>query len=255
VSGTARSGSRPISPQATGPHLLLVEDDDAVRSGVVANLVAHGYRIAEAPTAAAALRSWDAERPDLILLDLGLPDDDGTTIIRRVRREATTPILVLSARGAEPDKVAALEAGADDYVTKPFGLAELRARVAALLRRTAGPAADAAGTIRHGPLRIDLTRREASVAGEPLDLTPREYELLRTMLSQPGRLLTKARLLRAVWGTAYADEGHYLHVYISRLRRKLAVADQDGSLRDLIVAEPGVGYRIAERPERPDLRD
>jgi two-component system KDP operon response regulator KdpE len=234
-------------PASTGgAHLLLVEDDDAMRGSVAANLTAHGYRMVEAADVAEAIRRWDAERPDLILLDLGLPDGDGTTIIRRVRRESTTPILVLSARGAEPDKVAALEAGADDYVTKPFGLAELRARIAALLRRTAGPAADTSGAIRHGPLMIDLVRRVASVDGDPLDLTPREYELLRTMLSQPGRLLTKARLLRAVWGTAYADEGHYLHVYVSRLRRKLAAADPDGSLRDLIVAEPGVGYRVAE---------
>ena len=232
-----------------GAHLLLVEDDEAMRGSIAANLAAHGYRIAEAADAAAAVRSWDAERPDVILLDLGLPDSDGTTIIRRVRREATTPILVLSARGAEPDKVAALEAGADDYVTKPFGLAELRARVAALLRRTAGPAADPAGILRHGTLAIDVARHIATVDGRPLDLTPREYELLRTMLGQPGRLLTKARLLRAVWGTAYADEGHYLHVYVSRLRRKIAEADRDGTIGNLIVAEPGVGYRIAEAPE------
>ena len=232
----------------SGAHLLLVEDDDAMRNTIAANLVAHGYRIAEAPDVAEAIRRWDAERPDVVLLDLGLPDGDGTTIIRRVRREATTPILVLSARGSEPDKVAALDAGADDYVTKPFGLAELRARVAALLRRTAGPAADRAGAIHHGRLTIDVSRRVATVDDAELELTPREYELLRTMLSQPGRLLTKARLLRAVWGTAYADEGHYLHVYISRLRRKLAAADPDGSLRDLIVAEPGVGYRVAEPP-------
>ena len=242
------TSSVPASGAAGGAHVLLVEDDVAVRTSVSANLVAHGYRVAEAPSAAEALRHWDAERPDLILLDLGLPDADGATIIRRVRREATTPILVLSARASEPDKVTALEAGADDYVTKPFGLAELRARVAALLRRTVGPAADTDGSIHHGPLRIDLTRRVATVHDRPLDLTPREYELLRTMASQPGRLLTKARLLRAVWGTAYADEGHYLHVYVSRLRRKLAAADVDGSIRDLIVAEPGVGYRVAERP-------
>jgi two-component system, OmpR family, KDP operon response regulator KdpE len=237
-------------PVATGgAHLLLVEDDEAMRAAVAANLGAHGYRVAEAPTVAEAIRRWDAERPDVILLDLGLPDGEGTTIIRRVRREATTPILVLSARGAEPDKVTALDAGADDYVTKPFGLAELRARVAALLRRTAGPAADPSGAIRHGLLTIDVSRRIATVEGAALELTPREYELLRTMLSQPGRLLTKARLLRAVWGTAYADEGHYLHVYVSRLRRKLAAAAPDGSLRDLIVAEPGVGYRVAEPPD------
>ncbi|HEY8989792.1 MAG TPA: response regulator transcription factor [Candidatus Limnocylindrales bacterium] len=235
---------------AAGAHLLLVEDDDAMRRTVAANLAAHGYRIVEASNVAEAIRRWDAERPDVILLDLGLPDGEGTTIIRRVRREATTPILVLSARGTEPDKVAALEAGADDYVTKPFGLAELRARIAALLRRTAGPAADRSGVIRHGRLTIDVSRRTATVDGVALDLTPREYELLRTMLSQPGRLLTKARLLRAVWGTAYADEGHYLHVYVSRLRRKLATADPDGSLRDLIVAEPGVGYRVGESADQ-----
>src|SRR3954454_15187870 len=159
---------------ATGARILIVEDDEATRSSVVVNLEAHGYRVLEATDVANALRSWEAGRPDLILLDLGLPDGDGSTLIRRVRRDATTPILVLTARGTEPDKVTALEAGADDYVTKPFGLAELRARVAALLRRTAGPAADPAGTIRHGALRIDLTRRIATVADEPLDLTPRE---------------------------------------------------------------------------------
>ena len=217
-----------------------------MRRSVGANLVAHGYRVVEAGDVASALRSWDAERPDLILLDLGLPDGDGGSVVRRVRRESTTPILVLSARGAERDKVAALEAGADDYVTKPFGLAELRARVAALLRRTAGQAADPAGMVSLGPVMLDVVRHVATVGGTPVDLTPREYELLKTMLSNPGRLLTKARLLRAVWGTAYADEGHYLHVYVSRLRRKLAAADAAGETRDLIVAEPGVGYRIAE---------
>jgi two-component system, OmpR family, KDP operon response regulator KdpE len=235
-----------------GAHLLLVEDDEPMRRSVVANLAAHGYRVVEAGDVASALRSWDAERPDLILLDLGLPDGDGGSVVRRVRRESTTPILVLSARGAERDKVAALEAGADDYVTKPFGLAELRARVAALLRRTAGQAADPAGMVSLGPVILDVVRHVATVGGTPVDLTPREYELLKTMLSNPGRLLTKARLLRAVWGTAYADEGHYLHVYVSRLRRKLAAADAAGETRDLIVAEPGVGYRIAEveRPQR-----
>jgi two-component system KDP operon response regulator KdpE len=222
-----------------------------MRQSVAANLTAHGHRVSEAPDGASALRQWDAERPDLILLDLGLPDTDGGTLIRRVRREATTPILVLSARGAERDKVAALEAGADDYLAKPFGLAELRARITALLRRTGGPAADATGIIRLGEVAIDVAARVARVGDTVLDLTPREYELLKTMLSSPGRLLTKGRLLRAVWGTAYAEEGHYLHVYVSRLRRKLAAADPTGRTRDLIVAEPGVGYRIAEDPDRP----
>jgi two-component system KDP operon response regulator KdpE len=234
----------------SGPHLLLVEDDEAMRSSVAANLGAHGIHVSEAADGAAALRHWDAARPDLILLDLGLPDVDGGTLIRRIRREATTPILVLSARGAERDKVAALEAGADDYLAKPFGLEELRARITALLRRTGGPSADVTGTIRHGPVAIDVASRVARVGDTVLDLTPREYELLKTMLAAPGRLLTTGRLLRAGWGTAYAAEGHYLHVYVSRLRRKLAAADPTGATRDLIVAEPGVGYRVAEDPAR-----
>lgn len=229
-----------------GPRILVVEDDEATRAGLVANLRAHDFDVTQAGTAAEALRHWDAGRPDLVVLDLGLPDRDGLTVIRRIRREATTPILVLSARDREVDKVEALELGADDYVSKPAGMAELRARVGALLRRSAGPAADSAGVVTLGPVRIDLSRREATAAGTRLDLTPREYELLKTLLAQPGRVLTRGRLLRAVWGVAYAQEGHYLHVYVSRLRRKLAAADPSGVARDLIVAEPGVGYRVRE---------
>ena len=229
-----------------GADLLLVEDDVPTRRSVVSNLSAHGYRVAEAADAGDALRRWDARRPDLIVLDLGLPDRDGLDVVKRVRREATTPILVLSARDTEREKVAALEAGADDYVTKPFGMAELRARVAALLRRAAGPAADGSGTIVLGPVTIDVAGRQVSVAGSPVDLTPREYELLKVMLSQPGRLLTRGRLLRAVWGTAYDDAPHYLHVYVSRLRRKLRAADATGTVGDLIVAEPGLGYRVRD---------
>ena len=236
----------------TGAHVLLVEDDDATRSSVAANLSAHGYRVVEAIDVRSATGSWEMSRPDVILLDLGLPDGDGLVLIRRVRRDATTPILVLSARDAEPDKVAALETGADDYVTKPFGLPELRARVGALLRRSGGPAADATGRITLGPVVIDVARRTVAVAGTQVELTPREYELLKTMLSQPGRLLTRGRLLRAVWGAAYGDEAHYLHVYVSRLRRKLDAADPTGAASALIVAEPGVGYRIAEPGEAID---
>ena len=229
-----------------GPRLLVVEDDHPTRRAVTANLAANGYVIDEAGDAAEALRRWEVSRPDVIVLDLGLPDRDGLAIVRHVRRDASTPILVLSARGSEPDKVAALEAGADDYVTKPFGMAELRARIRALLRRAGGAASAPDGLLRNGGIVLDPARREVAVEGTPVDLTPREYELLKLMLGQPGRVLTSGRLLRAVWGTRYTDEGHYLHVYVSRLRRKLGEADPSGRARELVSAEPGVGYRVRD---------
>ncbi|HLY15500.1 MAG TPA: response regulator transcription factor [Candidatus Limnocylindrales bacterium] len=223
-----------------GALLLLIEDDVPTRRALVANLVGHGHRVDEAGTAADGLRAWEDRRPDLILLDLGLPDRDGLAIIRQVRREAATPILVLSARGDEHDRVTALEQGADDYLTKPFGLAELRARIAALLRRAAGPRADAGGLLTVGQVSLDVARREVRVGERLVELTPREYELLKVLLGRAGSVVTRSRLLRAVWGAAYSDESHYLHVYVSRLRRKLAAA----GAAELIVAEPGVGYRV-----------
>jgi len=231
--------------QTDAATILLVEDDDATRESIATFLRGHGHDVREAGTAAEALSAWEASRPDLIVLDLGLPDFDGSTVVRRVRREATTPILILSARDREDDKVAALDHGADDYVTKPFGMPELRARIDALVRRAAGPAADAAGQIRVGSLAMDVTRRLVSVHGVPVHLTPREYEVLKVLLMHAGRLVTHGRLLRAVWGSAYGDESHYVHVYVSQIRRKLLAADPTGSVDRLIVAEPGVGYRVA----------
>lgn len=243
-----------------GPRLLLVEDDDAARRHLEAYLARTGYHVDEAGTAADALRAWDAHRADLVLLDLGLPDGDGVDIVRRIRREATTPIVILSARGSERDKIAALEAGADDYLTKPFGTDELNARIRAVLRRAVGPAGDAQGRLTLGPIELDVLRHAVTVAGTPVRLTPREFELLKVLLEHPGRVVTKGRLLRAVWGLAYSEESHYVHVYVNRLRRKLAAADPDGSVEDLIATEPGVGYRMAEDgvrtspagPPRPD---
>jgi two-component system KDP operon response regulator KdpE len=225
--------------------ILLVEDDDATRESIATFLRGHGHEVREASTAAEALAAWEAHRPDLLVLDLGLPDLDGSAVVRRVRREATTPILILSARDREADKVAALDHGADDYVTKPFGMPELRARIDALVRRAAGPGADAAGQIRVGELAMDVTRRLVSVNGVPVHLTPREYEVLKVLLAHAGRLVTHGRLLRAVWGSAYGAESHYVHVYVSQIRRKLLAADPTGSVDRLIVAEPGVGYRVA----------
>lgn len=235
----------PRSPRA-GPWLLLVEDDAATRDAVARNLEAHGYRVDRAGDGAEAFRRLDAARPDLVLLDLGLPDLDGGEVVRRVRRDGTTPILILSARADERDKVATLEAGADDYVTKPFGMDELRARIGALLRRAGGPSQDQEGIVRLATIELDPARRNVTVAGRPLELTPREYELLKVIVANPGRLLTKGRLLRAVWGTAYTGEAHYLHVYISRLRRKLERADPTRRTSSLISAEPGIGYRVAD---------
>jgi two-component system KDP operon response regulator KdpE len=234
-----------VSP--TGVRLLLIEDDIPTRRAVAAFLEKHQYRVDEAGDARDALRRWDANRADLVVLDLGLPDLDGVEIVRRIRRDATTPIVILSARGEERDKVAALEAGADDYLTKPFGTEELHARIRAVLRRAAGPAADVRGLLLLGPVTLDVGRREVRVGGRSVELTTREYELLKVLMSQPGRVVTRQRLLRSVWGAAYAEESHYLHVYVSRLRRKLAQADPTGAAGRIIEADPGVGYRVVDR--------
>jgi len=236
----------------TGATILIVEDDGPTRGLVARNLAAHGWSVVEVDDVATARRAWEDSRPDLVILDLGLPDADGQAFLRTVRREATTPVLVLTARGNERDKVAALDLGADDYVTKPFGLAELRARVRALLRRAAGPAADAAGRVVLGPLTLDVAHHAVAVGGQPVRLTPREFEVLKVLVAHAGRLVTHGRLLRSVWGTAYDEEAHYLHVYVSQIRRKLAAADPSGALQGLIVSEPGVGYRVRQAEAERD---
>lgn len=230
----------------SGVAILLVEDDRETRSLIARFLRGLGHTVAEAGDAADALARWDASRPDLVLLDLGLPDRDGSAVIRRIRSEAATPIVILSARGDEADKVAALDLGADDYVAKPFGMAELRARVDAVLRRAGGPATSPDGAVHLGRLTLDARRREVAVEGRPVHLTRREYDVLKVLVSHAGRLVTHARLLRAVWGSAFSAESHYLHVYVSQIRRKIHDADPSGSLDDLIVAEPGVGYRVQD---------
>ncbi len=237
---------RPVGKPSDGPLVLVVEDDEETRAVLVRDLLARGFRVDQAPDGATALQHWEARRPDVVLLDLGLPDLDGRRIVRRIRREATTPIVILSGRADEREKVEALDEGADDYVTKPFGVEELNARLRVALRRAAGPAADPTGSMVVGSLRFDAFRHEVHVGDRRVDLTPREFEILRVLLANAGRLVTKGRLLRAVWGEAYQGEDAYVYVHVSQLRRKLAAADPDGALRDLIVTEPGVGYRVRE---------
>ena len=230
------------------PTVLVVEDDAETRAALVRELTGRNYRVDEAPDGRTALERWASRRADVILLDLGLPDIDGIEVIARVRRESTTPIVILSGRYDEREKVQALERGADDYVTKPFGVEELNARLRVALRRSSGPAGDEHGRLTAGPLMLDPAAHEVRVDGQHVDLTPREFEILRVLLAHAGRIVTKGHLLRAVWGEAYRGEDSYVYVHVSQLRRKLADADATGRLRDLIITEPGVGYRIAAPP-------
>jgi two-component system, OmpR family, KDP operon response regulator KdpE len=229
---------------ADGPLSLVVEDDDPTRGVLIRELGAFGYRTAEAKDGRTALERFATRRPDLVLLDLGLPDVDGLQLIAAIRRDTRTPIVILSGRYEEQEKVDALERGADDYVTKPFGVAELRARIRVALRHGAGPSADDRGRLSAGPIVLDAARHEARVADRPVDLTPREFEILRVLLTHDGRIVTKGRLLRAVWGVAYQGESDYVYVHVSAVRRKLNAAEPSLRAGAIIVTEPGVGYRI-----------
>jgi two-component system, OmpR family, KDP operon response regulator KdpE len=233
---------------AEGPMVLVIEDDDETRAVIIRELRGRGYTTVEASDGRTALERWEARRPDVVLLDLGLPDLDGLQLIRRIRRDARTPIVILSGRYEEKEKVEALERGADDYVTKPFGVDELHARLRVALRHAAGPTADAHGRLEVGSLVLDAARHEVFVGRERVELTPREFEILRVLLANTGRLVTKGRLLRAVWGEAYQGEDSYIYVHVSQLRRKLAAVDPSGGLSDLILTEPGVGYRVRDAP-------
>ena len=224
----------------SGARLLVVEDDEPTRHAVAVNLDGNGYLVDEAGNAREAFARWDAVRPDAIVLDLGLPDQDGLTVIRRVRREATTPILILSARGLETDKVAALDAGADDYVTKPFAMDELLARIRALTRRV--PGQDAEPVVTFGEVTVDLAARSAERAGERVRLTPTEWKVLELLLRNPGRLVTRQTLLTEIWGSEHVADTGYLRLYLAQLRRKLEV---DPTQPRHLLTESGMGYRFA----------
>jgi two-component system, OmpR family, KDP operon response regulator KdpE len=230
--------------RGNGARILVVEDDGETRRALARDLGSRGYTVEEAADGRSAMARWEARRPDLVLLDLGLPDVEGLRLIGRIRRDAATPIIILSGRYAESEKVEALERGADDYVTKPFGVDELQARIRVALRRAAGPGTDLNGRLSIGPLSLDPERHQVTLGGDAVDLTPREFEILRVLLSNAGRVVTKGRILRAVWGEAYSGEASYVYVHVSQLRRKLAAADHEARLGAFIETEPGVGYRI-----------
>lgn len=228
--------------QAGGARILIVEDDPAVRRIVSRNLASHGFRTEAVGSGEEALRIDPSFHSDLVLLDLGLPDMSGMEVIAHLRERTGTPIIVLSVRETEADKVRALDHGADDYLTKPFGVDELLARVRVALRHAARSTTTDA-VFRSGPLTIDRERRRVEVAGTQVHLTPTEYALLTALAAQPGSVLTERALLQRVWGPEYGSESHYVHVYMGRLRKKL---ETDASAGRLIQTEPGVGYRLLE---------
>lgn len=226
----------------SGARILVIEDDPAVRHVVTRNLAAHGFRTAAAAAGREGLDLEPSFHADLILLDLGLPDMSGLDVIPEIRARTSTPIIVLSIRGGEADKVRALDLGADDYLTKPFGVNELLARVRVALRH-AGRASGTDAVFQTGDLRIDRERRLVEVDRTEVHLTPTEYALLTALASQPGAVLTERALLQRVWGPEYGSENHYLHVYMGRLRKKL---EADPAQPRYIRTEPGVGYRLIE---------
>jgi two-component system KDP operon response regulator KdpE len=224
----------------SGTRILVVDDEPQILRALTTNLRGAGYEVVTAATAEEALSVAASLRPDAIILDLLLPDGNGTDVSRELRTWSSVPVIVLSAVGEEAEKVAALDAGADDYVTKPFGMDELLARLRAAMRRV--PAASEP-VVEVGELRIDIPDRSVTVAGRPVQLTPNEFDLLRLFVQHRGKLLTHKTILREVWGPAYAAESHYLHVYVSQLRRKL---EPDPTRPRYILTEPGAGYRLVD---------
>jgi two-component system KDP operon response regulator KdpE len=227
-------------------RILVVDDEPAVRRSLRANLAARGYQVTAVETGGEALDEFARRIPDLLILDLMLPGISGLEVADIVRATSSVPILVLSARGEEQTKVDALDLGADDYLTKPFGIDELLARVRALLRRAAHDAPDAGGTVRVGALTLLPDAHEIRRNDEPLDLTPREHDVLAYLMRQSGRVVTHHNLLSSVWGPGYGSETQYLRVFINRLRHKI---EDDPAHPRYILTEPGVGYRLVTPSE------
>lgn len=228
----------------TDARILVIDDEAPIRRFLRVALEAEGYGVIEAATARAGLAAAARETPSLVVLDLGLPDADGLSVLRDLRGWSQVPVLILSVRADEAGKVGALDAGAQDYVVKPFGMNEFLARVRGLLRDRASPAVPAVLTI--GALRIDAGDHTATLDGKPVHLTRREFDLLWMLASHRGRLVTQQMILKAIWGPAHVDDSQYLRVYIRQLRQKLG---DDATSPTFIVTEPGIGYRFLDAPE------
>lgn len=233
------------TPLRPAPSVLLVEDDAGIRQSIRAALMSEGCQVIEAPSLARGRIDLSGRSPDLLILDLGLPDGDGLALLTELRLWSPMPVLVLSARGDEADKVRALDAGADDYMSKPFGVAELLARIRALLRRSLR-GGDRPGLQTFGGVVVDQDLRQVRRNGEPVHLTPIEYKLLCLLLNGGGRVLTHRQLLAGVWGPNHVEHGHYLRVYMAGLRRKL---EADPAQPRHILTESGVGYRLRPQAE------
>lgn len=227
------------------PTIIVVEDEANLRRFVRLALEAEGCDVFEADSVKRGLIETGTRKPDLLVLDLGLPDGDGIDLIRELRTWSEIPIIVLSARTAEAEKVAALDAGADDYLTKPFGSAELLARVRAHLRRRQRTGSDGRSQLAFGDITVDLGKRLVEKGGEQLHLTPIEFRLLAYLVANPDCVLTHRQLLKAVWGPSHAEDSHYVRVYMGHLRKKL---ETDPANPDHIVTEPGIGYRFVADP-------
>lgn len=223
------------------PTALLVEDEPQIRRFVRAALEEAGWQVFEAATLQRGLIDAGTRKPDLVVLDLGLPDGDGIDFIIDLRKWSSVPVVVLSARVNEADKIRALDAGADDYLSKPFGVGELLARVRATLRRQRQPAADDAGLICFGDVAVDLKNRRVTKAGAHVHLTPTEYRLLAVLVADAGRVMTNPQLLRAVWGPSQSENGHYLRIYMGHLRHKL---EDNPTQPRYLLTETAVGYRL-----------
>jgi two-component system, OmpR family, KDP operon response regulator KdpE len=224
------------------PVVVLIEDEPQIRKFLRATLTGQGYRLFEAATGSDGVVEVGSRQPDVVIVDLGLPDIDGLDVIRRVREWTDVPIIVLSARGQERDKVAALDAGADDYVSKPFGAGELLARIRVALRHRVGASHEDDAVFKVGELQVDLLHRKVQVGDRDVHLTPIEYKLLTALVRHAGKVVTHQHLLREVWGPAHTEQAHYVRVYMAHLRHKLEV---EPARPRYLLTEPGVGYRLA----------